>query len=463
MIYSNVKTRVMLGYGWLTIRQAQEALKNGRLEDAHRLLCQSGARGHKRSWEVLEQVGRGFIDRGLLHLRQDDPEAAWTDLRHAEQLGLADDPATLKLRQTLARLGLARVRVLLEAGEPGLAGEAIVLLRERSVRESDLQMLEEATREWVRARDLADRGEFTLAAQSAERLGRILPALAAVQRFLGELEKRREICATVLVQLHEAAGNGEWRKMMEQADQVLAVAPQQKEALKARARAWKAVEPSTIGMTSAPKAPAAAPPARNDRFLLWIDGVGGYLVCLNPRVTLGQATPEAPVDVPLFADLSRHHATLTRDAEGYILETSRAVQVNGKPAEKALLRPGDRLTLGGACQLLFHQPVAVSATARLDLASGHRLPLAVDGVILMADTLVLGPGSQVHVPMPDLKQQVVLFRMKDKLGIRCAGKFTIDGQSCQDRGELQIASRVSGEDFAFAVEPVGNQLASRGR
>jgi len=54
----------MIGFAWLTLRQAQEALKNGRLEDAHRLLGQSCAQGHKRSWELLQQVARGFLERG---------------------------------------------------------------------------------------------------------------------------------------------------------------------------------------------------------------------------------------------------------------------------------------------------------------------------------------------------------------------------------------------------------------
>ena len=142
------------------------------------------------------------------------------------------------------------------------------------------------------------------------------------------------------------------------------------------------------------------PPETPGHFLLWIDGIGGYLVCLGSRVTLGQATPDAYVDVPLFADVSRAHASITRDQEGYLLEALRPLQVNGKAVEKALLAPNDRVTLGLACQFQFRQPVPVSTTARLDFVSGHRLPVAVDGVILMADTLLLGPGTHVHVSMP---------------------------------------------------------------
>src|SRR5258708_3194940 len=77
-------------------------------------------------------------------------------------------------------------------------------------------------------------------------------------------------------------------------------------------------------------------------YALWIDGVGGYLVCLSHRVTLGQASVKSPVDIALIADVSRHHATIQRDTEGYFLEAVRKVQVNGLRVEKALLRTSDR-------------------------------------------------------------------------------------------------------------------------
>lgn len=189
------------------------------------------------------------------------------------------------------------------------------------------------------------------------------------------------------------------------------------------------------------------------RFLLWIDCVGGYLVCLSPRVIIGQAAAEKLVDVPLVADVSRLHATLTRDAEGYVLEGAKALQVNSLTVTRALLRSGDRVTLGTSCQFVFRQPVPISTTARLDLVSGHRPPLAVDGVLLMGDTLVIGPSSQAHIAAPALKAPIVLFRHKDGLGIRCRSPLTVDGKSCVDKILLGPRSLVSGEDIAFAVEP----------
>ena len=46
------------------------------------------------------------------------------------------------------------------------------------------------------------------------------------------------------------------------------------------------------------------------RFLLWVDAIGGYLVCLDDRILLGRAGPDSHADIPLMGDLSRNHATL---------------------------------------------------------------------------------------------------------------------------------------------------------
>jgi hypothetical protein len=81
------------------------------------------------------------------------------------------------------------------------------------------------------------------------------------------------------------------------------------------------------------------------------------------------------------------------------------------------------------------------------------LPLALDGVLLMADTLVLGSGSRAHVRLPDVREPVVLFRQKDGLGVRYAGSLTVAGQAVTQRGLLGWSGTVVGDDFAFTVEP----------
>ena len=166
-----------------------------------------------------------------------------------------------------------------------------------------------------------------------------------------------------------------------------------------------------------------------------MDGIGGFLICLSPRVTFGQAAAEALVDVPLVADVSRLHATLTRDAEGYLLEGVRALQVNSQPVTRALLRQGDRVTLGPSCQFVFRQPVPVSTTARLDLVSGHRLPLAADG--RAADGGIPGDRTwapQLHIVVPDMNAPVVVFRHRDgPLYLGARGPLTVNGEPLFDK------------------------------
>jgi tetratricopeptide (TPR) repeat protein len=443
----------MLGTGWITLRQAEEALQNGRLEEAQRLLHQPEALGQKGSSPLLRQLVEGLVARGQRHLGHDNLAAAWNDLLQAEKIG-AGSEGTARLRQELTQRSLVEVRKLLEAGEPTRALAALDQLSRGPVRSAEAQLLEEVARGWGRARDLAGRGDFAQALQALEQITPLLPRPPApLDRLHLELQERRQAHAALMVQLHEAVAQGRWPQVVGLAEEILALAPQNAEALKARARAWKAIEPAS--------SPRREPRIEvGQRLLLWIDGVGGYLVCLGKRVTIGQAVPESDVDIPLLADLSRQHAVMTRDPEGYLLEALRPLQVNGKAANKTLLRSGDRITLGSACQLEFRQPVPVSTTARLDLVSGHRLPLAVDGVLLMAETLVLGSGAHAHVEIPDLEEPVVLFRSREGLAVRHVGNLVINGKGCHERGELGYEARVTGDAFALAIETVGTRMGT---
>ena len=96
--------------------------------------------------------------------------------------------------------------------------------------------------------------------------------------------------------------------------------------------------------------------------------------------------------------------------------------------------------------------VRYKSGAMIEIALG----LVVLAILLMADTLVLGDGPQVHVNVPDLKQPLVLFRQKDTLGIRHNGKLCINGHVSGERLLLSDPhATVSGENISFAIEPVG--------
>ena len=225
-----------------------------------------------------------------------------------------------------------------------------------------------------------------------------------------------------------------------------------------RSRTRTAPLPVAKPSTRTPGVAATGPQPLPKRFLLWIDGVGGYLVCLNCASPSARRPPR-PVDVPLLADLSRLHAELARDPEGYVLESSREVLVNGAPTPRTVLKPGDRLTLGPTCQFIFHQPVPISPSARLELVSGHRLPLAVDGVILMAEAADPGPGrAGARAVARGCRRQrgVVSFEGGPRRPL--LRRFRVDNKPCQDRCDLPLPSVVTADSFTFALEPVGPRL-----
>ncbi len=210
-----------------------------------------------------------------------------------------------------------------------------------------------------------------------------------------------------------------------------------------------------------PRTPPGRPLARSEaagpkgRFLLWVDAVGGYLVCLDDRIVLGRAGPDSPADIPLLGDLSRNHATLVRSGESYMLQAHHPSFVNGKPViDQAMLRDGDVIRLGQTVELEFRQESPISATARLAVVSRHRLHMAVDGVLLMAETCIVGGHGPAHIPAPALPEPVVLYRQGNALWCRAPGSFEVDGRTCAARAPLTLQSSVLGDGFSFSLEPL---------
>lgn len=194
---------------------------------------------------------------------------------------------------------------------------------------------------------------------------------------------------------------------------------------------------------------------RSDRFLLWIDAVGGYWVCLGDEVVLGQPLRPGSVDVPILGDLSSRHARIRRDGEGYVIDALRDVWVQGKQvAGTAGLRDGHEIQLGSGVRLGFRLPHALSATARLDFLSRHRTHPSADAILLMADSFVLGPRPHSHVVCRQWRQDVILYRHDKTLFCRTQGDLEIDGRSHHNKGPITPNSRIAGDRFAFCLEPV---------
>jgi hypothetical protein len=131
------------------------------------------------------------------------------------------------------------------------------------------------------------------------------------------------------------------------------------------------------------------------------------------------------------------------------------VAINGRAVgEAVLLSDGDELLLGEAVKLRFRKPHVLSSSARLEIVSGHRSAPHADGVILMAESCVLGPKWQNHVVCREWSNDVVLYRGDGQIMCRAMESIEIDGKLHDGRGAVQPGSHVIGSDFALSLEGV---------
>ncbi|MCA9134802.1 MAG: FHA domain-containing protein [Planctomycetales bacterium] len=208
------------------------------------------------------------------------------------------------------------------------------------------------------------------------------------------------------------------------------------------------------GWARTPQPPPVGPAAAGTLpRIVWIDGVGGYLLLDRAEVLLGQAIPGSGVDIGIVGDLSRLAAAVRRAGGDFVLQPLQVAHVNEQPVQRPqLLRDGDRLQFGTRVQLEFRQPHPLSATGRLELLSLHRFQPRVDAVLLLADSCVLGPQSSSHIQCPRWTSEILLFRQADGWHIRLPGEVEVDGQPQRGTVYLRPGMRISGQDFSLGIE-----------
>jgi hypothetical protein len=199
---------------------------------------------------------------------------------------------------------------------------------------------------------------------------------------------------------------------------------------------------------------AQNPQTGGERFLLWIDRVGAFVLCMGDRVSVGGPASEgAMADISLLANLSRRHATFVRSGERYVLHAHASALAAGRPVnERADLCDGTEIVLGTSVRLRFRLPTVMSGTARIEFVSDHRPTHAADGVILMDETCLLGPAAENHIRCPGWPQSVLLFRREGKIWCKSREDLFIDGQHAPGGGPLDPGSTVAGHELRFRIE-----------
>lgn len=193
-------------------------------------------------------------------------------------------------------------------------------------------------------------------------------------------------------------------------------------------------------------------PGKQQR-ILWIDGIGGFQLIEVDEALLGQAIPGSPVDIAIVGDLSRQAAAIRRSSGDYLLQPLQTMTLNGEAVDRPqLLSHGDVLQLGKCVKLGFHKPSPLSASARLSMHSLNRFKPNVDGVLLLADSCIIGPNPSSHVHCPNWKSELLLFRRGDGWVFRSLDEVDVNGVATQGHIPMEPGMRIGGEDFSLSIE-----------
>jgi hypothetical protein len=188
--------------------------------------------------------------------------------------------------------------------------------------------------------------------------------------------------------------------------------------------------------------------------ILWIDGVGGYALCDDEEVSLGQASPESRADLAIRGELSRNAAIIQRVGEEHVLRPVQESSVNGSVLDRpAILYHQDLISLGRV-ELRYTRPTPLSGTARLELQGSNRWQPLLNAAILLGDSCILGPGRESHIVCPNWSERVVMFRKGETWMCRVAetANVKVDGHPICAPFPLVVGQKIRGDEISMILE-----------
>jgi len=190
------------------------------------------------------------------------------------------------------------------------------------------------------------------------------------------------------------------------------------------------------------------------RFVLEIDGVGGFLVVRDQRVTVGPVSSSEHPTVGLIADPNMPVASIERVDEDYFLRSSKPVQVNSAVTTEKLLVDEDKIALSPRCRMKFNTPNPASTTATLSLSSARLGRGDIRRVILMDRDIVIGPTMGSHVQAKALHDTVTLFAQGEKVFCAGKGQVMVDGKPAGKKARLALNRQITVGEISMVLTEV---------
>lgn len=180
----------------------------------------------------------------------------------------------------------------------------------------------------------------------------------------------------------------------------------------------------------------SSPPA--SRWRLWIDGCGGFLLLTGDHWSVGGLSHTDLADVCVRADWPRNAGTIERRGGDYFWQGSRSKE------QRELISAGRPLPIAGTATITMSKPSQLTNSATLQLKPPHRFHEHVDGVVLVDETLLIGPQTDCHVHCHQASDRAVLNRRDG----RWLGKVGLAG----DFEELHPGTRATMGSLAMTLE-----------
>ncbi len=198
-----------------------------------------------------------------------------------------------------------------------------------------------------------------------------------------------------------------------------------------------------------------------DAVMMWIDGIGGFLLVTAPEAWIGRYVEQPGVQIALAADLHRRHARVDYWDSAHWLSLKGPGNVDGQMITSTQrLMSGQTIRLGGSTELNYRQPYPNTGTATLTMSGAHRTIPWSDAIILLGESLMIGSGRRSHIYCPDWERTLVFFRCRGQLYLRCGGSnlggpIELDGRRLDAATHLvRPDSRIVGDRFAIKFEPL---------
>jgi hypothetical protein len=411
------------------LARAKQNIENGWLSAGEQILANGGGSGEQEMLQEQAAAIRLQVEtataRAQKALDRDDLEAA------VEILGTIDRASWRngKLTSLLARVESVckrRVRDNLNKGRIDLADSLLRLIEPVAPRSIDIDELVRAVNRCRQAAESVASGRICEAARLLQKVKPVIASAAWLKTALDQTQKAAATLDALRAGPLGLAGSdmghlGKHKDSGEDDDR--------RQISRSHVRQELAMEKVTSGRQF--------DSVLDSKFVLQVDGVGGFLVLRAQSVTVGPISSSARPMLGLLADPNLPIVTIERIDGDYFVRCRQPILVNDRAVTEKLLDDDDTIALSARCRLKFHLPNAASTTAALELTSG-RFPRAdISRVILMDRDILIGPGSNNHIRADRCDDKVTLLVRNERMFCK-ARDVEVNGKAYNSRRGLVV-------------------------